>query len=112
MRQTSERCEYIKQNGERCRLRTRRSFLCWHHQSKQDGVRIKKSGIPNAGLGLFADKNLKKNDKVPYGKDIPIVDNLREEDHYPYAIEYTKRPKTWINPTTTTQILGASSNIQ
>ena len=53
----SNRCIAVAAStGARCRLRTARGRKCWHHTKRDDNLRVKDSGIPGAGLGLFADR--------------------------------------------------------
>jgi len=60
---TCDRCTAITKNGTRCKLHTCRTLkYCWIHLKSIDGLQIKKSGIPNADLGLFATKSF------PYSK--------------------------------------------
>lgn len=58
------RCDAIKPNGQQCKRRTRKGDKCFQHLAIVDGLRIKKSTIPGAGLGLFAAKDFKKDVKV------------------------------------------------
>jgi hypothetical protein len=52
-------------NGERrCKHMTNRSNMCWQHLKEKQGFRIKKSTIPNAGLGLFTTKPIARDKKV------------------------------------------------
>jgi hypothetical protein len=51
-------------NGRRCRNITLKTDLCWIHLQKEDHLRIKKSGIPGAGMGLYTTVPRKKNDKL------------------------------------------------
>ena len=46
---------------------TRRTNQCWIHLLKNNNLRIKKSSIPNAGLGLFAGgKKINKKQSLGY----------------------------------------------
>lgn len=60
----SVRCVSDTKKKVRCKLRTRRGDLCWHHLGSRSGLRIKTSTLPNGGLGLFAEKDIKKNEKI------------------------------------------------
>ena len=42
--------------GERCKLRTARGRKCWHHTLRDENLRVKKSGVKGAGLGLYSGK--------------------------------------------------------
>lgn len=54
-------------SGARCKRRTARGNLCWMHLDSEYHVKIKTSGIPNTGLGLYATKRFRKTERViPY----------------------------------------------
>ena len=53
-----------KRNGIRCKRKTQRGPLCYAHLAINKGLKIKKSKIPKAGLGIFAVKPFKKNDII------------------------------------------------
>ena len=60
-----QQCEAKRRDGRRCRCRTRRSRYCWTHLRLLHGLRIKLSGIPGAGLGVYtAGRPGKKNTVV------------------------------------------------
>ena len=59
-----QRCEATTKSGNRCKNRTCRGKLCWQHLKKQEGLRVKPSGIQGAGMGLFTTKPFKKNEKI------------------------------------------------
>ena len=42
--------------GQRCKLLTARGRKCWHHTLRDENLRVKKSGVPGAGLGLYSGK--------------------------------------------------------
>lgn len=63
-KQKCERCKFIKSNGQKCKRNTCKGFLCWQHSMIDLGIRVKKSTIPNAGFGLFATKDMKKDHKI------------------------------------------------
>ncbi len=49
------RCEYVKKNGERCKNNVIIGQpYCWIHERVGKHLKIAKSLIPDAGLGLFA----------------------------------------------------------
>lgn len=60
----SLQCIGLTLNGNRCKRKTRKGDECWYHLQKDQGLRIKKSTIPNSGDGLFAAKEFKKDSKV------------------------------------------------
>ena len=54
-----EQCKGITKQNTRCRLPTcKYSPYCWHHTK----VEVKKSGIQNAGRGLFARRNIRNKE--------------------------------------------------
>ena len=51
--------------GQRCKLRTARGRKCWHHTLRDQNLRVKKSGVPGAGLGLYSGKKrIKKGTSI------------------------------------------------
>ena len=62
----SVRCKSMTSKNVRCKKITRRTNQCWIHLLKNNNLRIKKSLIPKAGLGLFAGKK-KKNKRQSLG---------------------------------------------
>ena len=66
-KRTCSQCTATTAKGTRCRKRTCRSGLCWQHLKRDDGLRIKPSTVPGAGLGLFATEDFRHTDKIaPY----------------------------------------------
>ena len=56
-----DRCEFILPNEVQCRNRVCfGSPLCWIHNAKKYKVKANTSTIPNAGKGLFATEDFKK----------------------------------------------------
>ncbi len=55
----SVQCEYKLNDGRLCLEPTKQTTLCKKHLKMYNHLEIKKSTIPNAGLGLFATSNLK-----------------------------------------------------
>ena len=69
----SQRCTAKTKKGGFCRQRTAKGQFCWCHLQSERGLRIKNSTIPNAGLGLFAARNLPKGHTVDYtGDRVPL----------------------------------------
>jgi hypothetical protein len=64
----SVQCSAKAKTGRRCRKKTIRSGLCMTHLNRDQNLRIKKSNIPGAGLGLFSgDKPIARYQTVvPY----------------------------------------------
>ena len=66
-RRACGQCTATTAKGNRCRKRTCRSGLCWQHLKRDSGLRIRPSGVPGAGLGLFAAAGFKRGDVIaPY----------------------------------------------
>ena len=60
----SQRCVGTTLKGERCKLRTARGTRCWQHMKKHKKLRIKKSGVPNGGLGLYTTERIRKGKSI------------------------------------------------
>lgn len=72
----SVRCEANKNNGGRCeRVCAIGTPFCWSHLLNKKKLRIKTSGIPRAGKGLYAQANRSANDKttVVFAKNKEII---------------------------------------
>ena len=48
----------------RCKNTTCKGQKCWIHLDYQDGLRIKKSTLPDVSEGLFATRNIKAGDRI------------------------------------------------
>lgn len=59
-----QRCAAVSRTGKRCKRTTCRTDLCYQHLQLLEGLRIKKSSIQNAQLGLFAAREFRENDNV------------------------------------------------
>ena len=71
---TCQRCDGRTKAGTQCKRRTCRTNLCFQHLKSMQGLQLKKSNIPNAGLGLFATKPFRNNDKIAeYTGDVSAV---------------------------------------
>jgi transposase InsO family protein len=53
----TQRCAATTKKGEHCRQLTARGQYCWSHLRSVEKLRIKKSLVPRAGMGLFADRD-------------------------------------------------------
>jgi hypothetical protein len=72
-RMYADRCEYIKKNGERCKRRCCIGIeYCTTHLPMHLHLKIKKSTIPNAGLGLFAYQENSQPNQIVFRKDQKI----------------------------------------
>lgn len=59
------RCNSKTKTGAQCKKYTLKGPKCWLHAVRELNLRVKKSGIPNAGMGLFAGpKPFQKNQKI------------------------------------------------
>ena len=78
----SQRCLGRSRKGTQCKSRTKVGAYCWQHLVKMEGLRIKKSTIPQAGRGLFtARRAFKKNETVTkYTGDIGIGKEVNRRD--------------------------------
>ena len=90
----TQQCEAItKRRGmnTRCKHRTSRGRYCWQHLKALEGFRIKKSNIPNAGLGLFwqGKKPIKKNDNITEYSG-QIVNTNDPNYGNPYVLQLTR----------------------
>lgn len=57
---TCDQCTYIKPNGQRCGNRVCIGYpMCWIHNKKLYGIRVKDSTIPGGGKGLFATQPIR-----------------------------------------------------
>lgn len=103
------RCSGTTGRGTRCARRTARTSYCYQHLEKQEHLKIKKSGIPNAGLGLFTTVKRKPGDKVaPYTGKIVIT---HDPDYgNPYALQVKKHPPTFVDASVSTAGAGRFSN--
>jgi len=61
----SKRCPYyMKQKGRQCKKRVVYGYYCYVHNKYRKGLRIKQSSIPDAGRGLYAEKDYKQGQIV------------------------------------------------
>lgn len=65
----SQRCTANTKAGKHCKQRTAKGQFCWNHLRSERGLRIKKSTVPQAGQGLFAERDLPAGFDVPYTGD-------------------------------------------
>ena len=83
-----EQCQAITKNGTRCKLHTCRTLkYCWIHLKSIDGLQIKTSEVPDAGLGLFSTKKRpysknKADPTITYYSSDRISDNPNERSDY------------------------------
>ena len=83
----SQRCTATARTGNQCRSRTARGQFCWNHLRSISGLQLKKSAIPNAGLGLHAARALPADTRIDYtGDRVPLES---ERDGGVYFLELT-----------------------
>jgi len=94
----SEQCEFIKDNGQRCRNKSSiGTGYCWCHLKFKYHLAIKKSGLSNAGKGLFAidvkmgpyDIVFKKGDRIIEYKGEVISNQELNDRYFEYTAPYT-----------------------
>jgi photosystem II stability/assembly factor-like uncharacterized protein len=88
-RRECNRCEAIANNGNRCRVRTCKvGPNCWIHTKSQDGLQVKPSTIPEAGLGLFTARPFRNNQIVDVyrGQDVSQYMEDHPNANLPYGI--------------------------
>ncbi|MDD2978257.1 reverse transcriptase domain-containing protein, partial [Aquabacterium sp.] len=73
----TQRCSANTKVGTQCGQRTAVAHLCWNHLARDMGVRVRRSGIPQAGRGLFAawPEGLPKDHRIPYTGDEIVLDD-------------------------------------
>jgi len=92
----SERCHAKCRNGSQCKHKTLRGIYCYQHLSKLENLRIKKSSIPKAGLGLFPTKPVNRGNNITEytGERIVSHDPNFGDD---YCLQIKKNPPTYIS---------------
>ena len=69
----SQRCTGQTVKGTHCRQRTTKGQYCWNHLRSIEGLRLKRSAIAGAGMGLHAARELPKGTRILYvGDQIPL----------------------------------------
>ncbi|MDR3571308.1 MAG: SET domain-containing protein [Candidatus Pacebacteria bacterium] len=58
------RCKAHNANGRRCKNITLKTDMCWVHLQKEEHLRIKKSGLPGAGFGVYTTVPRREGDKL------------------------------------------------
>ena len=78
------RCEGLTKAGVQCSRRTcMTAGRCWQHSRSETGFAVKPSGIAGAGRGLFANRDLKKGDRVLYGGPAQRMTKTAVEKKWP-----------------------------
>jgi hypothetical protein len=105
-----ERCHFVCPTGRRCKRKSLRGPYCFQHLAKEKQLRIKTSGIPNAGLGLFTTVARERGDLIaPYG-DGQIVVSHDPSYGGSYVLQIKKNPPSYINAQRTNAGEGRYSN--
>ena len=93
------RCTGTTARGTRCRNRVCIGVPTCHQHRKALGLKVKQSTIPNAGKGLFATKDFKKNKVISsYGGNIISKAELDRRygggnnDNAPYSLSARNAP--------------------
>lgn len=69
----SQRCTASTKKGPQCCQRTAKGQYCWNHLRSISGLRIMRSSVPGAGLGLFASRPLPADKRIDYtGDRVPL----------------------------------------
>lgn len=78
-----------KGQGRQCRQLTRVGCLCWNHLARDVGLRVKRSTVPGAGRGLFAERDLEAGADlgVYSGLEVSGPEALRGDRGGAYALE-------------------------
>lgn len=86
----SHRCIAVKRDGEQCGARTKHGSRCWNHTQRDLGLRIKQSGIVDAGKGLWTTQDRKTADHITkYTGDISM-NPAQEHGGSKYVLELSK----------------------
>ena len=102
----TQRCTANTKAGNHCRQRTARGQYCWNHLRSISGLRIKRSTVAGAGMGLFASRDLPARTRIDYTGDRRV--DLTEQDGGAYFLGITGRtaidaartntgPGRWVN---------------
>ena len=87
----TQRCAAMtrKGQGRQCRQLTRIGCLCWNHLARDAGLRVKRSTVPGAGRGLFAERDLEAGADlgVYSGLEVSGPEALRGDRSGAYALE-------------------------
>ena len=83
------RCTADKATGGQCTGITKKGQYCWVHLRTVEGLRIKKSNVPGAGLGLFAAKAYTQGALICKYTGDRIIADFRDNDEIggPYYLE-------------------------
>jgi len=86
----TQRCTANNRRGTHCGSRTAKGRYCFAHMRSESGLRVKRSTIPLAGMGLFAERDFARGDHIAdYTGDQLII--RRDGDGGPYCLALTQR---------------------
>ncbi len=78
-----DRCNAITATNNRCKLRTCVRFpYCWIHLRSIDGLMVRASTIPGAGLGLFANRRFQRNHRITKYSSHEISRTANQDSDY------------------------------
>lgn len=104
----TQRCEGRTRRGQ-CKLNTRKGKYCHIHLELKEGLKIKPSTLPNAGMGLFATKQFHQGEKItPYTGDLVVSHDPSYGNAY--VLQLKQNPPTFIDARKTTAGAGRYSN--
>jgi hypothetical protein len=99
-------CRGLTKKGVGCKMRTKRGDLCWMHLKSQEKLRIKKSNIANAGLGLYTMNKIKKKKKITdYGGNVTTAPT-----NSGYEVQLRTRPPAYMDGSNPTSSFGRFAN--
>jgi transposase InsO family protein len=84
----SQRCTAQTKQGSHCRQRTAKGQYCWNHLRSLCGLRIKRSKVVGAGMGLHADRALPAGFDVDYTGDLVPLES--DSDGGAYFLEIAR----------------------
>jgi len=87
-----DRCAASKNDGGTCTRRTcKYPHKCWQHTIRDHGLKLTKSKIPNAGVGVFATRHFAKNELIcEYSGEIRGLREYLTASDSDYGLEVTK----------------------
>ena len=85
----TQRCTATTRLGKHCRQKTAKGQFCYNHMRMDGGLRVTKSTVPRADMGLFAARPFAKGDKVAsYTGD--TIDLSDDSDGGSYVLSLTR----------------------
>lgn len=77
---STRRCNaHLRKSNRPCNRTVAHGEKCWFHSQIDDGLRVKKSKIPNAGRGLFATKAIPSHHLIDKFKGPTLSENQVEK---------------------------------